>query len=61
MTPRQPEPAHLLLRGDIRSPAEIVAPGGVQALAGLRADFGLSADAPEAERRVALAQWVTSP
>ena len=61
VTPRQPEPAHLLLRGDIRSPAEVVAPGGVRALAGLQADFGLAPDAPEAERRVALAQWVTNP
>jgi hypothetical protein len=61
VTPRQPEPAHLLLRGDILSPAEVVSPGGVRALANLRADFGLTADAPEAQRRVALAQWVTSP
>ena len=30
-------------------------------LVGLNADFGLSADAPESQRRAALARWITSP
>ncbi len=61
VTPKQPEPARLLARGDIRTPQEVVAPGGVSALVGLDADFGLSPEAPEGERRVALANWIASP
>ena len=59
--PKQPEPARLLARGDIRQAGAIVAPGGVTSLVGLSADFGLSADAPEGQRRAALAKWITSP
>ncbi len=58
--PKQPEPARLLLRGDARNAAEVVAAGGVAALDAVRPDFGLAPDAPEAERRVALARWITS-
>lgn len=61
VAPRQPEPTRLLLRGDIRLTADVIKPGGVAALAGVPADFGLSADAPEAERRVALSRWITDP
>ncbi len=61
VTPRQSDPSHLLLRGDTRQPAEVVSAGGVAAVAGLSADFQLAPDAPEGERRVALAHWVTSP
>ncbi len=60
VTPRQPEPAHLLLRGDSRQLGAVVSAGGVASLAGLSADFGLPPDAPEAVRRVALARWITS-
>jgi len=58
--PRQPEPAHVLLRGSTTQKGEIVSAGAVAAIAGLDADFGLSPDAPEAERRVRLARWITS-
>jgi hypothetical protein len=61
VTPRQPEIAHVLLRGDTARPAEVVSAGGVTALAGLRADFGLPPDAPDAERRKRLAEWITHP
>jgi hypothetical protein len=59
--PRQPDPARLLVRGDIRNPTDIVAPGGVASLVGLKSDFGLAPDAPESARRAALADWLTSP
>jgi hypothetical protein len=61
VTPRQPDPAYRLLRGDIRQPAEVVAAGGVAAVAALSADFNLAPDALEAQRRIALARWITSP
>ena len=61
VVPRQPEPAHLLVRGDIRQEGPVVSAGGVASLAGTIAEFGLSPEAPEAERRVALARWMTSP
>jgi hypothetical protein len=61
VTPRQPEVAHVLLRGDTTRPGEVVTAGGVRAVAGPDADFGLPPDAPEAERRRRLADWVTHP
>jgi mono/diheme cytochrome c family protein len=59
--PQQPAVTHLLLRGQAASPADVVAPGGLAALARVRPDFGLPPDAPEAERRRKLAAWLTHP
>jgi hypothetical protein len=59
VVPQQPEPCHVLDRGDTRRPKELVAPGGVQAVSPV--GFGLPPDAPEAERRVKLAEWITDP
>jgi hypothetical protein len=61
VVPRQPEVAHLLLRGNTTQPGEIVSAGGIGAIAGLKADFGLPPDAPEGERRKRLAAWITRP
>jgi hypothetical protein len=58
--PRESEAAHLLLRGNPRQPGEVVAAGGIASLAGPGAEFGLAPDAPEAQRRAALARWITS-
>ncbi len=60
-TPRQPEPARLLVRGDIRLPTDVLAPGGIASLVGVSSEFHLPPDAPEAQRRLALADWLTSP
>jgi hypothetical protein len=57
-TPKQPGPWHILARGDYRQPREVVAPGGIAALQGASADWQLSQDAPESERRKALARWI---
>jgi uncharacterized small protein (DUF1192 family) len=59
--PKQPGPWHVLARGDYRKPRDIVGPGGIAALRGLSADWQLSRDAPEAERRKALARWIAAP
>jgi hypothetical protein len=61
VTPRQPPLFHILERGDYRLPGPTVTPAGIAAVTGLPADFGLAADAPEAERRKALARWITDP
>jgi hypothetical protein len=59
----QPPATFLLARGDHRNPKEVVFPAGLRAAssAGLAPDFGLSPDAPEAERRAKLAAWLTDP
>jgi hypothetical protein len=59
VTPRQPEVAHHLLRGNPALPGEVVSAGGIQAVGGPGPDFGLPPAAPEAERRRRLAEWIT--
>jgi hypothetical protein len=59
--PKQPGPWHILARGDYRQPRDVVGPGGIAALRGISADWKLSKDAPEAERRKALARWLADP
>jgi hypothetical protein len=52
-------PAKLLIRGNPEQPGDTVTAGGVTAVPGPTAHFGLVADAPEGERRKRLAQWIT--
>jgi Protein of unknown function (DUF1553)/Protein of unknown function (DUF1549)/Concanavalin A-like lectin/glucanases superfamily/Planctomycete cytochrome C len=60
-TPQQPaEPTHLLLRGNPLAKGEPIAPAGLSALAGSGSEFGLAPDAPEADRRKRMAQWIAS-
>ena len=42
----------------MKSPEEIVAPAGLSAIVDLDPEFGLAADAPEAERRLKFAEWL---
>ncbi|HVX10929.1 MAG TPA: DUF1553 domain-containing protein [Pirellulales bacterium] len=58
VSPREPAPTCVLRRGDTRQPAEEVAAGGVAAVG--EAEFGLPANAPEAQRRARLADWIAS-
>src|SRR5262249_50646021 len=58
---KQPEPTHKLKRGDVRTPEEIVTPGALSAIAELNSDFGLAADASEAERRRRFPEWLADP
>ena len=54
----QPAPTKLLRRGDVKAPADVVTPGGLAAIVDLEPEFGLAADAPEAQRRLKFAEWL---
>ncbi len=58
----QPErPTRRLFRGDPLSPKEVVAPASPAVFAQMLKGFSLDAEAPEAGRRVALANWIANP
>ena len=59
--PQQPGPWVILARGDFRQPGAVVTPAGVAAVSGVTADWRLEENAPEAERRKALAEWIADP
>jgi hypothetical protein len=59
MTSGDPGTTRILLRGDVSTEGDVVTPGGIAALPGLNADFGLAENAPDAERRRKLAEWIT--
>jgi hypothetical protein len=54
----QPPATHRLARGDPMQPQEVVAPG---TLASVSPRLEVMPDAPEQQRRLALAKWVTDP
>ena len=56
--PKQPEAWHIFARGDFRQPGEVVSARGIACVPGVSPDWGLSENAPEAERRKALAEWL---
>ncbi|MFQ5732046.1 MAG: DUF1549 domain-containing protein, partial [Planctomycetaceae bacterium] len=58
VAPRKPGKSYLLKRGNPAAGVRVVAPGGVSAVGGVPADFGLKPDAPENERRIRLADWI---
>jgi hypothetical protein len=51
----------VLARGDFRQPGEVVGPRGIASVAGVSTDWGLADNAPEADRRKALAEWIAHP
>ena len=58
---QQPDrPSFVMVRGDPMNEGPQVAPGSLSTLSDLLAGFELAADAPEAERRLALAKWIAS-
>lgn len=56
-----PRPIHLLKRGEITTPGELVPPGALSLIPGLEPDFKLDDPNREGSRRAALARWLTSP
>ena len=54
-----PGVTHVLLRGDVGSPGDVVVPAGLKAIVGSDPDFQLSTEAADADRRQRLADWVT--
>jgi hypothetical protein len=61
VVPRQPDaPTRVELRGNPALPGDVVPPGGLSSLAAPAADFGLPPDAPEAQRRAKMAEWIAS-
>ncbi len=55
-----PGVTHVLSRGDVSQPGAPAAPAGLRAVTGVDADFQLSPDAPDSERRIAAAHWITA-
>jgi hypothetical protein len=52
------EPSHVLKRGNPTDPGDAVPPGGLTALGRLLPPFELDLQAPEGQRRLALARWI---
>jgi mono/diheme cytochrome c family protein len=57
----EPRPIHLLRRGDVKSPAELIQPGALGCVHGLARDFVLPNVQEEGSRRAALAHWIVDP
>ncbi len=57
----KPRPIHLLARGQVTTPKQEVSAGALSLLSFQPARFAIPQDAPEAERRAALARWLTHP
>lgn len=56
----KPREIHLLHRGNVTEPRELVAPGSLSIVPGLPADLRLGENQTEGDRRAALARWITS-
>ncbi|MBS1790224.1 MAG: DUF1553 domain-containing protein [Acidobacteria bacterium] len=57
----KPRPVYLLARGQVTTPGREVTPGALSMLTFQPARFALPKDAPEGQRRAALAHWITDP
>jgi hypothetical protein len=57
----QPAPTAILKRGDVLSPGPLVSACGLSCVVGPERDWKLAPDAPEAQRRLHLANWIADP
>lgn len=57
----KPRQIYLLARGQVTNPVREVTPGALSMLSFQPARFVLPKDAPEGDRRIALAHWITDP
>jgi len=57
----KPRPIFLLARGQVTQPGKEMGAGTLSALTFAPAKFPVAPDAPEGERRAALAKWITDP
>jgi mono/diheme cytochrome c family protein len=57
----RPRPIFVLKRGSVTSPLQEVGPGTVNVIRDLPGAINLPPDAPEGDRRAALARWLTDP
>ena len=57
----KPRPIFLLARGQVTQPGKEMSAGTLSALTFAPARFSIAPDAPEGERRAALAKWITDP
>ena len=55
----KPRPIHLLNRGDVKQPKQVVAPGALSAFAAQVPPISVAQDTNEGQRRTALATWIT--
>jgi mono/diheme cytochrome c family protein len=56
---KTPRPVHLLARGDVKRPGDLMSAAGIACVPGPNPQFDLSDTSGEAARRVALARWLT--
>ena len=54
-----PRPIHLLTRGDLNKPAELIGSGALACVPGLEATLAIADTNEESARRAALARWLT--
>jgi len=59
--PKGPRPVHLLNRGDVKRPGELMQPGTLTCVPGIEPDLHVDDPGQERKRRAALARWITDP
>ncbi|MEX1233103.1 MAG: PSD1 and planctomycete cytochrome C domain-containing protein [Planctomycetaceae bacterium] len=57
----KPREIHMLARGDVERPGDVIPPGALSCIDGLPARFDLPEPHAEAARRAALADWIADP
>ncbi|MFT5404217.1 MAG: hypothetical protein ACI9DF_003060 [Verrucomicrobiales bacterium] len=57
----QPRPIHLLERGELSKPGELVGPGTIACVPGMPGELAIEDATDESQRRAALARWLTNP